>query len=246
MRKGNVRILLLMLFVIAGLILAIFLMINSSTQSEKTANSPAQGEGILLTQMQNRQVSPEDRQAFQESLDKYRRMVTNLEQTDIPKFKTQSRDAFLGLASLIDDLKKQTEGTASTGAAAPATEDQSEEMQEPEDNTTADIRTNAGRIPEIQDENELVTEIKSTFNAARESLEEIEADENATSAAGTEEEMEDKFEQRFDDLEQKINALTQANYRAGSKEIFLNFHSLIKQMENELYKMQQPMAKPVK
>ena len=58
MRKGNVKILLLMLFVLAGLAFVFMLTLQSNSQADKVAQA-AQQDGMQLAQMRNTERTPE-------------------------------------------------------------------------------------------------------------------------------------------------------------------------------------------
>ncbi|OGI00114.1 MAG: hypothetical protein A2Y25_07405 [Candidatus Melainabacteria bacterium GWF2_37_15] len=236
MRKGNVKILLLMLFVLAGLAFVFLLTLQSNSQADKVAQA-AQQDNMQLAQMRDTERTAQDRQAYSQSLDEFRRMVTNLEQRDMARFKTQTRDAFMELADLIDELKGEeaAEGTTGEPATDGTTTDETTGLGEDD---TDSIRDSARTIATIENEDDLVTELKNGFTKAREALEDVEVTEDAAGmgedqAAETEE---DKFEQRFNEIEQRTNELDAQNYKARTKELFLNFHSVLKQMNDEMMK----------
>ena len=183
-------------------------------------------------------------------------MVTNLEQRDMARFKTQTRDAFMELADLIDELKGEEAAEGTTGGAARTDEARTDETTTDGvttggaanglgENDTDVIRESASNLAAIEDEAGLVDELKDGFNASREALEDVELSEGTVGMDEdqTAETQEDKFEQRFNEIEQRTNELDAQNYKARTKELFLNFHSVIKQMNDEMMKTQRETQK---
>ncbi len=218
MKKGSVKILMVMVAILAGLTLLFMMTLKSNVQTQQSAQAEQRDEikmeqrqnGMELEQKQDKKEEMEKKsRVYSEDLDEFKRMVTNLEQKDMVMFKNQSRDAFMELADLIDQLGEQKDDILSGT------------MVEEED--TEEIRRSARKIIAAENEDELLKELKNSFNAAEEALEEA-----------TEETVdEEKYEKTLDNLEKNIEELNKENYMNKSKDIFMQFYAVLKNLHNE-------------
>ncbi len=216
MRKGNVKILLLMLFILAGLALLFLLTLQPDNPEEKTARAEEQTlqeDNFQLAQMQDK-AKTEKMENYSKKLDEYKRMVSNLEQKDMAVFKTQTRETFMELADLIDGLEEKDPDEKSIL-------DSEETVEEKE---TEKIRESARKIIATETPDELVRELKDGFAASKEALEEA-----------TEEDKK-MYKKSLDEIKGKIREINKENHKEKTKELFMSFHSVLKEMCDEMKK----------
>lgn len=219
MRKGNVKILLLMLFVLAGLAFVFLLTLKSSDLANRTAQAAKQDQedvNSILTQMQENEETM-DTENYSRELEDFRRMVTNLEQTNTEMFQTQTRESFMELADLIDGLReKKTQESALN------------ETMVQEEPTNA-IRENARDVAAADNPQKLVIALQNSFNASRDAIRGVLSDYRAMDSQMNIK----KYEDRLNEIRTKTNEISQENHKMRTKELFLNFHSILKQMYME-------------
>jgi len=217
MKKGSAKTLMLMLVILAGLALIFMITLKANIQTDQPAQAEQKQDETKLEQRQDTKDRTRDRRDYSGELDDFRRMVVNLEQKDMAMFKNQSRDAFMELADLIDGLKK---GSASDD------DDVLNGRSTVKEDDTESIRRSARNIVAAENEDDLVRELKNSFKASEEALEE-QTDEAAD---------DDRYETSLDNIETGIEEINKENYMQKTKDLFLRFHSVLKDMHGEMAK----------
>ncbi len=209
MKRNSTKILLLAgVFIIIGLAFTLF----AGTSSEKKAASEtAKPEtGIDLAQKTERDL-------FAKNLDKLKEITEKLDKKDLNKFKEQTRDGVLLLTDLINELPKVT-GERPNNVLE----------------KTLQAKNNAEKIVLLDNKNQIIRQIKNSFENAAEAIKEIKDSLNCKEKIAKI--FCDKVEKHLDKIEKINKKINGKNYKEKTKKIFTHFHSLLKYMDKEMSK----------
>jgi len=209
MRQGSAKILMLLGFLILmGLAFVFFTGGNSEKQAAPEKANAAPKSGI------NTQIVENENEIYKKKLTEFKEITFKLNQKDLKLFKEQTKEAFNLLAELIDELPQS-----------------SETKSEVKENTT-ELKKVAGQIALFDNEEKIVELLKKGFTVANDAI------DKATGDVDEEKKPAKKFleniEKKFDVMENKVKKITMKNYKSMTKELLMDFHSLIRYMNKEM------------
>ena len=209
MEKNSTKILLLVgAFIIIGLAFTLFAGTSSEKKSAPEVTKPE-------TEMNLAQKT--ERELFAKNLDKLKEIIQKPDQKDLSKFKEQTRDGVLLLTDLINELPK-----------APG--EKSDNVLE----KTLQAKSSAEKIVLLDNENQVINQIKSSFENAKNAIKDIKDNLNC-------EKKNTKVfcivvDKHLSQIEKINKEMNKKNYKKKTKEIFLHFHSLLGYMDKEMSK----------
>ncbi|MCK5176304.1 MAG: hypothetical protein KAQ92_01135, partial [Candidatus Aenigmarchaeota archaeon] len=206
MRKG--KILLLALFVIAGLAVKFLTNVKTDNQTKEITHTVKQENILKLTEA--------EKKVFAEKLKTFKKIVYKLEQADLPAFKNQTKTAFNALADFINELP-------------PISSVMLEDIIE----KTVKIKQGAEKMNLLENEGKIVNEIKKGFEASEEALEKITDNLNCTDDARGKQFCQ-QVKEKLDNIETIIDNIDMQNYKQKTNELFLNFYELFAYMNEQI------------
>lgn len=205
MRKGSARILVLLgVLILVGLAFVFFAESGSNKKNTpKIAQAAKQGEKMNVQEM--------EKKMYLEKMDRFKKMVLNLDQRDMKKFKEQTVKLFDKLAMLINKVPK-------------VAEDAKDDVME----KTRAVKRSAEKIALLDNEQKVVEEIKAGFKSAKEALMEIK--DGLECDKPMHKDLCANIEKRANRIHEKVRQINMKNYKQMTKEVFMDFQSLLRYM----------------
>lgn len=221
MKKGDARTFVLLgIFVFIGLLFMLFVNINP-INSQMLGVADPKSKDMKETRTDEASVdepkTPEElsERMFSDKMSDFKALVVGLEQRDTQKFKTDTQKALNKLADIIGEFSSISGDKQST-------------INEKILNT----RRSAEKLALLQDDEKIITELKSGLTSANEAVKGIKANLNC-------EKREDRtlcegIERKSTDIENKLAKIDKTNYKSKTKEIFADFHSLLQYLHKKV------------
>ncbi|HSA07140.1 MAG TPA: hypothetical protein P5556_08150 [Candidatus Gastranaerophilales bacterium] len=209
MRKGSSKILLILSILI--FIGFTFLFLTKTNAQKNTTQEDAAVENL------QKEITPDPNtdQVFTEKIDELKEIYQNLDVKNLDEFKKQTKQGLYTLADLINELSKSPDETTTTGTAQ-----------------TRQVQKSAEALGIITNEKEIINQIKIAFNASKINLSDIKGKLNCQDKANRE--FCPKIDQKLNSIQQMITQINDQNYKAKTKEIFMQFHSVLEYMNQKM------------
>ncbi len=156
-----------------------------------------------------------EKKIYIEKMDKFKKIILNLEQNDTQKFKEQTKQAFNEIGSLIRNLPKLPDNFKNS-------------VRE----ITMKMERGAEKVNLLEDEEKVINEIKKSFTSCQNGLVTIKKRVECNKAKYKD--FCDKFASQISKIEKNIKEINAKNYKQETKEIFVNFYTLLDYMHTQI------------
>ncbi len=216
MKEGNTKILtLLVILVVIGLAFAFFTKTEQEDQvkTEKSNNESQKNDPL---------VKEREQEVFSAQLENLEEVIVELDQNDLKKFKEQTGKGLNTIANLINELPNVQEKNPNNVTKE-----------------TKKIQRHAERVVLVDGEEKTVEQIKEGFDSAKNSVQLVTKDiEQSEQKEDLNEKFQTNVEKRTDKIDEMIEKVDEKNYKERSKDLFIEFHSLLSYMNNQMSKQE--------